>query len=282
MSLGELRRSEIVAGGVRSPIIEAGPPGNPEAVLFLHGNPGCGEDWEDLLHAAGTWARALAVDMPGFGRAEKPSGFPYTMAGYIQHLDDLIVALGLQRVHLVLHDLGGLWGLGWASGHPQAVASITLIDTGMVTGYRWHTLARLWRLPVVGEIVQAAASRVAFRLALARGNPRGLPSSFVDRMAGNYDRGTRRAVLRFYRATDLSEIANRYSPALRAMQVPTLVLWGRHDPYFPVRFAERQREVFPSARVVILDGSGHWPLVDDPAGVRAAFVPFLRDSLRGS
>jgi pimeloyl-ACP methyl ester carboxylesterase len=71
-------------------------------------------------------------------------------------------------------------------------------------------------------------------------------------------------------------------PGLRAIQVPTLVLWGRHDPYFPVPFAERQREIFPSARVVILEGSGHWPIVDDPAGVRAAFAPFLRDSLRDS
>jgi pimeloyl-ACP methyl ester carboxylesterase len=281
MTLAGLRRSEIVAGGVRSPIIEAGPPGTAEAVLFVHGNPGCGEDWEDLLHAAGTWARAVAVDLPGFGRAEKPSDFPYTMEGYVKHLDDVIAALGLERVHLVLHDLGGLWGLAWASGHPRAVASITLIDTGAVTGYRWHTLARLWRLPVVGELIQAASTRLVFRLALARGNPRRLPASFVDRMADNYDWATRRAVLRFYRATELSEIASRYSAALRDVQVPTLVLWGRHDPYFPVRFAERQRQVFPAARVVILEESGHWPFVDDPAGVRAAFVPFLRDSLRG-
>jgi len=280
MSLEGLRRGEIVVGGVRSPIIEAGAPGSPEAVLFVHGNPGCGEDWEDLLGAAGAWTRAIAVDMPGFGKAEKPSDFPYTMAGYVQHLDDVITALGIQRVHLVLHDLGGLWGLAWASGHAHSVASLTLINTGMVTGYRWHFLARLWRLPVVGEIVQAAASHVAFRLALS--HPGGLPRSFVDRMADNYDWGTRRAVLRFYRTTELPEISNRYAPALQAMQVPTLVLWGRHDPYFPVRFAEKQREVFPGARVVVLEGSGHWPFVDDPAGARAAFVPFLRDSLRGS
>lgn len=274
-----MRRSVIVAGGVRSPIIEAGPPGNPEAVLFLHGNPGCGADWEDLLTAAGAFARAVAVDMPGFGKAEKPRDFPYTMEGYVRHLDEVLDALGIRRVHLVLHDLGGLWGLAWASEHASSVASLTLIDTGAVTGYRWHLLARLWRLPVVGELVQAAATRTAFRLALTQGNLRGLPRSFVDRMASDYDRDTRRAVLRFYRSTDLAENARRYLPGLRTLQVPTLVLWGRHDPYFPVRFAERQRQVFPAARVVILEGSGHWPFVDDPAGVRAAFLPFLRECL---
>jgi pimeloyl-ACP methyl ester carboxylesterase len=220
--------------------------------------------------------------MPGFGRAGKPADFSYTTDGYARHLDQMIAILGIQRVHLVLHDLGGLWGLAWASGHAQAVASVTLIDAGAVSGYRWHFLARLWRLPLVGEVVQAAATRAVFRLALARGNPRGLPRSFIDRMADNYDWPTRRAVLRFYRATDLSEIAHRYSEGLRGMKVPVLVLWGRQDPFFPVRFAERQRKVFPDARVVILEGSGHWPFMDDPAGVRAAFVPFLRDCLAQS
>jgi pimeloyl-ACP methyl ester carboxylesterase len=67
--------------------------------------------------------------------------------------------------------------------------------------------------------------------------------------------------------------------ALRPLDRPALVVWGRHDPYLPVGLAERQREAFPRARVEILDGSGHWPFADDPDRVAKLVVPFLREQL---
>jgi pimeloyl-ACP methyl ester carboxylesterase len=129
---------------------------------------------------------------------------------------------------------------------------------------------------VLGELFMATTTRPGFHLLLKHGNPRGLPRAFVDRMYDDFDRGTRRAVLRLYRATrDIAGAADRLAPALRAIPRPTLVIWGRHDPYLSVDYAERQREVFPDARVVILEESGHWPFADNPAGVARAVIPFL-------
>jgi pimeloyl-ACP methyl ester carboxylesterase len=89
-------------------------------------------------------------------------------------------------------------------------------------------------------------------------------------------RGTRRAVLKLYRASgDAAVTARRMAEALRRVPRPVLVVWGNHDPYLPVSIAERQREVFPDAQVVILEGSGHWPFADDPDGVARVVVPFL-------
>ena len=90
--------------------------------------------------------------MPGFGRADKPRDFQYDVAGYADFLDGLLAELGIDRVHLVLHDLGGPWGLEWATRSPARVASVTLINTGAFIGYRWHILARIWRTPVLGEL----------------------------------------------------------------------------------------------------------------------------------
>jgi pimeloyl-ACP methyl ester carboxylesterase len=96
-------------------------------------------------------------------------------------------------------------------------------------------------------------------------------------MYDDFDRRTRRAVLRLYRATDdPAKTALRMADALRRMPRPALVVWGKHDPYLPVGLAERQREVFPHAQAVVLDGSGHWPFADDPEGVAQVVVPFLR------
>jgi len=272
-----LRTGSIRVAGVRSALIEAGPQDVREAVVFVHGNPGSSLDWVDLAQVVGAFGRAVAFDMPGFGRADKPADLDYTVEGYARHLGGALDELGVRRAHLVLHDFGGPWGLSWAIAHPEAFGSVTLINIGVPLDYRWHYLARIWRTPLLGELFMATTTRARFRLLLKHGNPRGLPRTFVDRMYDDFDRGTRRAVLRLYRATsDPAGMARRMADALRQIPRPALVVWGKHDPYLPLALAERQREVFPDAEVVILERSGHWPFADDPGGVARAVMPFLR------
>ena len=272
--------TEVRIRGVRSPLRQAGNPGADEAVVFVHGNPGSSEDWRDLVPAVGAFARAVAYDLPGFGHADKPADFPYTLEGFAGHLAELLEALGVRRAHLVLHDWGGPIGLAWAARHPEAFRSVVLINTGILPGYRWHYLAKIWRTPVVGELFNLTTTRPGFRLLLKHGNPHGLPRGFVERMFDDYDRGTRHAVLRLYRsANDPAGASELLVQALRPLDRPALVVWGRHDPYLPVSLAERQREAFPRARVEVLDGSGHWPFADAPERVAGLVVPFLREQL---
>jgi pimeloyl-ACP methyl ester carboxylesterase len=271
----EIRETAVVVDGVRAPVREAGPEGSREAVVFVHGNPGAARDWDDLLGRTGTFARAVAPDMPGFGGADKPDGFEYTIQGYAGFLGGALEALGVRRAHLVLHDFGGPWGLAWAAAHPDAVASVMLVNTGVLIGYRWHYLARIWRTPVLGELFQATTTMAGFRLLLRHGNPRGLPHDFVERMYRDFDRETKRAVLRLYRATPAG-LFEAPLPAMRELDPPTLVVWGGRDPYLPVGYAGVQRQAFPSAEVVVLDGSGHWPFADDPERVAELAVAFLR------
>jgi len=265
-----LRRTEAVVDGIRSPLVEGGPDGARagEAVVFVHGNPGSSEDWIGLAEPVSAFASVLAPDMPGFGGADKPAGFPYTVEGYADHLGRLLEERGVTRAHLVVHDFGGPWALAWAAAHPEAVASVVLIGTGVLVDYHWHWLARIWRTPIGGEVFMATAVRPAFRLVLRQGNiRRALPRAFLDRMYDDFDRGTRRAVLRLYRATpDPSGAGRRQAAALRPLDLPALVVWGGRDPYLPVA----------SAEVAVLPDSGHWPFIDDADGVAELVVPFLR------
>jgi 2-polyprenyl-6-methoxyphenol hydroxylase-like FAD-dependent oxidoreductase/pimeloyl-ACP methyl ester carboxylesterase len=272
-----VRRTRMSVGGVEVPMSSCGSAEDSEAVVFVHGNPGSSRDWDDLLSRTGSFARGIAFDMPGFGRADKPQDFDYTVEGYARFLGSALEQVGVEKVHLVLHDFGGPWGLEWASHNPERVASAVLINTGVLLDYSWHYLARIWRTPVLGELFQATTTRSALRLVLRHGNPRGLPRAFVDRMYDDMDAGTRRAILKLYRATtDPAAAARRQADALRPFDIPALVVWGANDPYLPVALAERQRDVFPRAEISILEQSGHWPFADDPDGVGRAVDPFLR------
>lgn len=272
-------RTEVVVAGCRSPVIEAGPPEATEAAVFVHGNPGPGSHFRDLIRRVGELARAVTVDLPGFGKADKPNDFDYSIQGYAKHLKGVIDQLGIRRVHLISHDFGGPFAMQWAVDNPNSVASFCFIGTGLLEGYRWHYLARIWRTPILGDLFMLGASRAAFRLLLNRDNGQPLPNEFINTIWDNFDLGTRRAVLRLYRNTDLVTMSERLAAGLKGADLPALVIWGRHDPYIPVRFAEAQRRIFPRAKVVILENSGHWPFVDDPTGVAAELLPFLRQNL---
>jgi pimeloyl-ACP methyl ester carboxylesterase len=271
-------RTEIVVGGVRSPVMQAGPSDATEAVVFVHGNPGPSDDWTDLLQRVGAFARAVAPDMPGYGSADKPRDFNYTIPGYADHLGGLLDQLGIQRTHLVAHDFGGPWALAWAVKHPDAFVSATLINTGSLIDYKWHRFAKIWRTPIVGELFQATTTRPAFRLLVGRDNPR-LPRETIDRIyahARTWE--TKRGVLKLYRATP-AELLSAPTEALRTLDRPALVIWGTQDAYLPREQAQRQRQSFPSARVELLDGHGHWVFHEDPERVASLVVPFLREQL---
>jgi len=274
------RTRRIAIDGLSSPVIEAGPHDATEAVVFVHGNPGSSTDWTALVDAAGELGRAVAVDMPGFGKADKPRDFDYQVSAYADFLQGALTELGIERVHLVLHDFGGPFGLFWGLQHPQAWASVVLINIGIMPGYEWHTMARRWRTPVLGELTQAWIPRAGWRRAMQRANPKGLPAEFVDKMYDDYDHATRRTVLKLYRATpDPGNTAVELGAEMAELHKPALVIWGAKDPFIAVEFAERQREFFEVEDVAILQESGHWPFQDDPQRVAQTVLPFLRKQL---
>lgn len=274
----EVATCRVTVDGVSSPLLVAGKRDATEAVVFVHGNPGPKEDWQDLLGRTGEFCRAVAPDMPGFGAADKPPGFEYSSQGFARHLAGILDGLGIERVHLVLHDFGGPWGLVWATQHGDAFASATLINTGVLLGYRWHRLAMIWRTPILGEAFMATTTKPGLRLLVGRANPR-LPPEAIDRIYEvSRSWGTKRAVLKLYRATPASVMGNLREP-LRRLDRPTLVVWGPEDVYIPWEQADRQRESFPSARIELLEGLGHWPFLEDPGRVAEQVIPFLRQQV---
>jgi pimeloyl-ACP methyl ester carboxylesterase len=277
MSTPVLERTRLAVGGTETRLAQTGPPESNESVVFVHGNPGSADDWVPLVGAVGAVGLgAVSFDLPDFGETHAPEGFEHSAAGYATFLSQLLQSLGVERVHLVLHDFGGPIGMNWAAMEPDALASVTLIDTGLLPGYSWHRLARVWRTPVLGEIFQAAATRGAFRRLLNLNEPRGLPRPFVEGMYDHYDRRTRRAVLKLYRATDDPGAGGAEFAALMAPRdIPALVIWGEHDAYLPAVYASRQRDAFPSAEVHVLPASGHWPYADAPQTVERLLVKFL-------
>ena len=278
--LGELpvpsgvRTSRIDVDGVATRVLEAGPAGASDAVVFVHGHPGDARHWDDLLVANGRFARTIAFDVSGYGQSDKSARKVQSLKGAAGYLDGTLRRLGVKRAVLVLHDFGGPWGLEWAKDHPDQLIGAVLLNTGVFIDYIPHVLAVTWATPGTGEAQMASTTRENFKASLKPVNPR-LPDEFIDRMYDGYDRATRCAALRYYRSASLT-MGKEQAAVLGQRRRPALVIWGSQDPFIPAEQAEKQRQAFPDAHIEYLPENSHWVFAEAPEQVRNAVVPFLR------
>jgi pimeloyl-ACP methyl ester carboxylesterase len=242
-----------------------GETGDGPPVVFLHGNPDSHTVWSGVAARLAGKFRCIAPDLPGFGRTSLPAEFSYSLfeqAGWVKGVFD---ALELPRAHLVIHDVGGVFGCAFAADHGDRLLSLTIGNTLFFPDYKWHFWARVWRTRGLGELSWTLLNRPLFRRELRRGSPH-ISREYADHAYVGFTKSVHRAVLRWYRAMDPSVFAGwdkKYEDAVA--RLPHGVIWGDRDPFIPARFAERfgkNVQHFPDL--------GHWWMVEDPeAGARA-------------
>ncbi|MGH2923780.1 MAG: alpha/beta fold hydrolase [Solirubrobacterales bacterium] len=250
-------------------------PGEGPPAVFVHGNPTHSADWLPILERIR--GPALALDLPGFGRSERPdpARFDYGFHRYALFLDRFLDELGVGGHSLVAHDWGGL-ALIAAQRRPERVRRLVLTNcVPLLPGYRWHRLARTWRTRGLGEISNRLWTRRLLALGLreARGDWSPFPPEFVDMIWDHLDAGTFGAILRLYRSADESALA-RAGEGLGRIEAPALVIWSGRDRYLPARFGRAYADALGNAELIELPRAGHWSWRDEP-GVVERIASFL-------
>lgn len=115
------------AGGVRSFVLDRG---EGPAVVCLHGVPASSFSYRKVIPVlADEGVHGFAIDFPGMGLAARPAEFDYSPQGLSRWLGEAIDALGVERCHLVVHDISGPIAAEWAIANPERVLSFTALDT---------------------------------------------------------------------------------------------------------------------------------------------------------
>jgi pimeloyl-ACP methyl ester carboxylesterase len=230
-------------------------------VLYVHGVPNSSEEWGGFLERTG----GVAIDLPGFGQSDKPQNFEYSIGGYNAFLQAFIGQLEWDRFSVVVHDWGGLALVTAQELHERIDRMVIINAVPLLPGYRWHRLARGWRTPVFGEFLMGLTTKTLSKHLSKESRPSGepWPKEMLDTVWSNFDHGTQRAILRLYRSAP-PEVLEQAGERLGLIEAPTLVLWGKADPYIPDSFAQAYVDALPNAELKMLGDAGHWPWLDRP------------------
>jgi pimeloyl-ACP methyl ester carboxylesterase len=253
------------------------------AVLFIHGLLGSHQSWAHLVDALHPGHRVIAPDLFGHGASAKPRG-DYSLGSHAATLRDLLDRLGVERVTLVGHSLGGGVAMQFCYLFPDRVERLVLVSSGGL-GRSVSPLLRSATLPGAEWVLPLVASRwvrgraEAVGRTVARLGWRAGPDLQEGwrGFTALQDVEARRAFLATVRSVidPGGQTVTAHDHLPMAVEIPTLVVWGTRDRMIPAWHATAAAQAIAGSRVELFEGAGHFPHLDEPDRFAALLGAFM-------
>ena len=253
-----------------------GPP-----VLLLHGWPTSSFLWRDVMEPMARASRVVALDLPGFGLSDKPVGIRYSLDFFGRALDLFLAALGIDRLGLVVHDLGGPIGVAWALERPGRVTRLALLNTLLYPEFSdaARAFVRACATPALREqLTSPAGLEALMREGFA--DPSRLSPEVLAAVQAPFASADARLALaeagRGLSVRGFVQIARR----LPALRIPVRVVYGARDRVLPdvADTMARVKADLPQADVTALEDCGHFLQEEAAAEVGALLARFFASS----
>lgn len=265
------------AGEVAYRVVGSGPD-----VLFVHGWPVSGATFRRLLPHLTDHVTCHLVDLPGAGDSRYDAATPLSIDNHIASVKQVVDVLGLDRVAVVGHDSGGMIARHALAGDPR-VRSWGLIDTEQTQGasFRFRLFLAGRHMPGFGSILGWAAGTKRVRR-----NGLILGGAFQDRtlLDGEFDefflrplngspshRAATMKLLKSFTYRYFEELADLH----RRIDVPVRLVWGVHDPFFPIAWTREMVGTFRDATLHEIQDASLFSHEERPEQVAAALLPAL-------
>jgi pimeloyl-ACP methyl ester carboxylesterase len=252
-------------------VVADGEPDAP-ALLLIHGSVGSTTWWSPVVPALAGACRVIRVDLLGHGRSSSPAD-GYGIPAHARRVAAALDRLGAGRVTVIGHSMGCIVATALAEQRPDKVAALALIDMGpsLEAAAPEGLLVRLLLARFPGRLLWRLRTEATIRKALSSAftRPVDIPGAITEAALGMTHRalaGTARGSLDYMRQRSLPD-------RLAALGVPVLVIFGTEDARYPSSAAAAYRAV-PGARVELLPGVGHTPMMEDPRATSTLLLDF--------
>jgi pimeloyl-ACP methyl ester carboxylesterase len=255
-----------------------------EPVLVLHGFPTCSFDWRHVLGALSATRRAVVPDMLGYGLSDKPLDHAYSLFEEADIVCELMRALGIERCALVTHDVGDSVGGELCARALDGTLPFEITRRVLTNGSVYMDLVQL----SVGQQLMLALPDEALPAANAPGAEIVKPA-LAATFASPPDDDELEAQWRLIARADGNRILprliryveerrvheRRWTGGIENHPSPATIVWGDADPIAVFAMAERLAGRVRDAKLVRLEGVGHYPMIEAAADVANALADAL-------
>jgi len=259
-------------GGAHAPVL-----------LLIHGFPTASWDWETMWPELATRYRLLALDMIGFGFSDKPIDYDYSILDQADICEALLREHGVDSYHILAHDYGDsvaqeLLARSAEPGSRPKLESVCFLNGGLFPETHRPVLIQKLLLSRFGRLVAKLTSKKAVARNMRRiFGPQTQPDAalidaFWELMTANDGLKVFPQLIGYMPERRLRR--ERWVGALQAALVPLKLIDGSHDPVSGAHMLRRYRELVPHPDITELPGIGHYPQIEAPRDVLAAYLDF--------
>ncbi|MCF6179007.1 MAG: alpha/beta fold hydrolase [Geopsychrobacter sp.] len=265
----------VTATGHRYALLDRGD--GDEAVILIHGITTYSFIWRQVLPFLMTDRRLVAFDLLGCGGSDMPLDVGYSLAEHAERLLLLVQQLGIKRLHLVGHDVGGGIAQIFAVRYPEMVIDLSLINSVAYDYWPVQPITTM-RTPILRHFAMATLDIGAFGMIVRRGlyHKDRLDPELLELFSAPVRSSIgRKAFLHFARCLDnrnLTEIADD----LCNLKIPVLLLRGEADVYLSEEISLRLKRDIPGCRLLKIPTGGHYIQEDEPEKIAVALDCFWR------
>ena len=251
------------------------------AVVLIHGLGQNGaRDWGKLIPALAERYDVYTLDLPGFGQSDKGNHL-YSPANFARVTEAVVETRVARSFALIGHSMGAAVSLAYAAAHPKRIGRLILVDMAGVLHRSVYTefLGRVGAQAAIGIDLDDAPWFTAFlRTVLTRAEA--FPSGgerlmSIASVRQQLLRGDPNAIAAY------TLVGHDFSRALRGVTAPTLLIWGGDDNVAPLRTGQMTAATIPNARLTIIKGAGHTPMLQMPRQFNAIVLDELEGKLEG-
>lgn len=269
----------VAVNGLQVHVRDEGPRDDPLPLVLLHGTSASLHTWEAWTADLKGQRRVIRFDLPGFGLTGPDLQNDYTLAAYVRTVEGVVNAMGVQNFVLAGNSLGGQIAWATAAALPQRVKQLVLVDA---SGYPMAPQSipigfRIARIPGLRRLAEFVLPRGVIQASLRNvyGDPGKVTPELVDRYYElTLREGNRQALAYRFDQMQAADV-DKGLAAIRALKVPTLILWGGKDRLIPVENGHKFAADIAGAQLVVFEDLGHVPQEEDPQRTVQALRQFL-------
>lgn len=272
-SAAGLEATSITVGELNIAYLRNTKANNGDTIVLVHGFGANKDNWTRIARELTDDFNVYAIDLPGHGESSKPLDLGYSLEQQVGHLARIIEALGINEMHMMGNSMGGGITALYAATYPKQIKTAVLFDPAGILEYESEMVDMVLAgdNPLIPSKPGDFERLMDFALEEKPFVPWPILGVMEEQAIAN------QAVNKvIFAAIQKAGFKSEFRNIIKNIEDPTLIIWGKEDRILDYRNGDVFQKIIPDARLEVMDGIGHAPMIEAPEESARLFLEFAK------